>query len=789
MLMRNVRGGGRSVRRREDDWRRLQAENSKEHRRSAQATRKLKIGLGLALVGILMLCSHMFPELIFGGATTTTEESAASETMRPLVGIKPGDQGGRVSAGISLDHLGELRLRNPKHELCGTAALYFVESQTAFADLSRPLQSGAVIAQTSAASEQECCDTCAAQSCPAFRFQASTCTLMRVDASSEGSLRGDFSARDKSANTHGAYVEPERQNVESTGFDGDREHVDSVDSPTDITVDDSSDDVEGVSNDETIGEIFAGDETDNGEEEETEEEEGGEVEEEDTADEGEEGEAEEEEEEEEKEEEEGEEEGDETTSEESEPTETDSELENLFSSLGGGSAQADDDVEDLFKDLEDFDSGDFSFETSSEDDDRLGELIQEGVKRIKPEPLRPEEVEAARLAALRESLKEVPSDAADLEALSKKALRDILPPGDYNRLTARDPVYGKHKSVFLRYRSQREILAVAKELADHYKDVDLVEIGDTADKKKPQAIMSLRVGNGRRGKHVFVIGTLKGCEWTSSMGILHTAMAIKGRGETTKALLDAVQFHFVMIANPGGFDYSHLHTPSSARSWCKNRRVAVSGSHGVDLETNWGLDGVSWGFGKRLKEGAKLDSFQGPANFSEPETQSLRNYMAHYATGRGRVAVMHVKCCSGVITPPQVYRAIEKPIDINLIAGRLAIQMERTDGTKYSVTARESEFHSKNHGQLIDYTYNELEAELSLMVDVKASALSTRQDATKIAIDPFQTLLRELETASVFMAQKLLRLQLSGNPVNVPFSKRPVYPTPVVQGGKRKRKK
>jgi len=377
--------------------------------------------------------------------------------------------------------------------------------------------------------------------------------------------------------------------------------------------------------------------------------------------------------------------------------------------------------------------------------------------------------------------------------IGKSNLKDVIPLGDYQRLTARDQLYHSHKNIFLRYRTNKEMQSVAQEMGNYYKDVEYVAYGKSGDRKKTQLLKSIRVGNGRRGKHVFVVATLRGCEWTSSLGVLHTAMALKGRGETTKQLLSAVQFHFIALANPDGFDYSHHKSPANARSWCKNRRVAVSGTHGVDLEHNWGLDGVSWGFGKR--DGAKLDTFQGPANFSEPETMALRNYMSHYATGRGRVALLHVKCCTGSITPPQVYRDIPNPVNVMQVATLMGRYVEHTDGSRYSIQTRDAEFHAKNHGQMIDWAHNEAMIDHAYLFEVKGTGLATRADHAKISIEPFQTLLRELETATVFLALRLLQMPIEGPAVNEPFkfdssAASALAPPPVVHAtGKKKRRK
>lgn len=352
--------------------------------------------------------------------------------------------------------------------------------------------------------------------------------------------------------------------------------------------------------------------------------------------------------------------------------------------------------------------------------------------------------------------------------LGKTRIKQVIPSGDYNRLTARDPIFDKHKTTFLRYRTNREMQSVAQDLARFHKDVSFTNYGKSGDRKGPQPLKTLRVGNGRRGKHVFVVASLRGCEWTSSLATLHTAMVLKGRGASTRKLLDSVQFHFILLANPDGFDFSHHKTPASARAWCKNRRVAVPGYHGVDLERNWGLDGISWGFGKR--DGAKLDNFQGPSNFSEPETKYLRDYIKHYATGRGRVALMQLRCCAGTVTPPQIYnRNIDSQVNVAATAEQIAKHMETTDGSRYAVITRDTTFNSKNTGQLIDWAYNEGNIDHAYVIEVKGVGLATRADHAKISIEPFQTLLRELEMATAFVALKLLQLPILGDPVNTPY--------------------
>ena len=107
-------------------------------------------------------------------------------------------------------------------------------------------------------------------------------------------------------------------------------------------------------------------------------------------------------------------------------------------------------------------------------------------------------------------------------------------------------------------------------------------------------------------------------------------------------------FHFLPIMNPDGYTFSRKKSPAKARDWCKNRRNTGS-AHGVDLERNFGVQDVSWGFGKTGKAGAKRDDYQGASPLSEPETRAVADYVRHYTAGvKGRVAVLHVRCCKPV---------------------------------------------------------------------------------------------------------------------------------------------
>ena len=76
-----------------------------------------------------------------------------------------------------------------------------------------------------------------------------------------------------------------------------------------------------------------------------------------------------------------------------------------------------------------------------------------------------------------------------------------------------------------------------------------------------------------------------------------------------------VVLHVLPLLNPDGYDYSR--TSPQRRHWRKN----LNGL-GVDLNRNFGVENVSWGFGNPHNQHSEL--YQGPRPFSERESQALR---------------------------------------------------------------------------------------------------------------------------------------------------------------------
>lgn len=91
-----------------------------------------------------------------------------------------------------------------------------------------------------------------------------------------------------------------------------------------------------------------------------------------------------------------------------------------------------------------------------------------------------------------------------------------------------------------------------------------------------------------------------------------------------QALLKKIEIYVIPIVNPDGT--IHDIDGRSYKWWRKNRRRNHDGSYGVDLNRNYGF---GWGTGGSSSTPTS-DIYMGRAPFSEPETQSIRDFfVAH----------------------------------------------------------------------------------------------------------------------------------------------------------------
>lgn len=100
-----------------------------------------------------------------------------------------------------------------------------------------------------------------------------------------------------------------------------------------------------------------------------------------------------------------------------------------------------------------------------------------------------------------------------------------------------------------------------------------------------------------------------------------------------KDILDTINWVIVPLVNPDGYK----HTFTTSRMWRKTRRPVGSGCVGVDGNRNYAYE---WG-GQGSSPIACLDTYRGPAPFSEPETQAIERTLAEVADVTKFYASLH----------------------------------------------------------------------------------------------------------------------------------------------------
>ncbi|MFI4882210.1 MAG: M14 family metallopeptidase, partial [Phycisphaerales bacterium JB064] len=128
-------------------------------------------------------------------------------------------------------------------------------------------------------------------------------------------------------------------------------------------------------------------------------------------------------------------------------------------------------------------------------------------------------------------------------------------------------------------------------------------------------------GDGREGKPVFVINACQHArEWVSPAATTYMIeQLVSGYGSDARItrLLDEMEWVFLPMVNPDGFDY----TWTDERFWRKNKRIVGGLVRGVDLNRNWSFE---WG-GAGSSSSPGSNNYRGAEPFSEPELVVYRD--------------------------------------------------------------------------------------------------------------------------------------------------------------------
>ncbi|CAJ0564921.1 unnamed protein product, partial [Mesorhabditis spiculigera] len=213
-----------------------------------------------------------------------------------------------------------------------------------------------------------------------------------------------------------------------------------------------------------------------------------------------------------------------------------------------------------------------------------------------------------------------------------------------SELRLRDWREGKINFNLAQYHSFADVINYLNALAVTYPELVSVQpIGTTHEGRQ---IPLIKITNKRLPgpkKAVWVDGGIHAREWVSPSTVLyfiHTLITQYDKDPKIRQYVDSLDWYLVPLLNPDGYEYSRSSTNPEIRLWRKNRSPAkciqvASGPfqppqqqccQGVDLNRNF-----DWFFGQ---VGSSTDPcseiYQGAYAFSEPETRSVRDFLAQH---------------------------------------------------------------------------------------------------------------------------------------------------------------
>ncbi|ETN61641.1 hypothetical protein AND_006696 [Anopheles darlingi] len=221
---------------------------------------------------------------------------------------------------------------------------------------------------------------------------------------------------------------------------------------------------------------------------------------------------------------------------------------------------------------------------------------------------------------------------------------------------------------FNHYWNANEIDAYLDELATEFPTLaSTVNVGTSSEGRR---IRGLRVSKDNNNNRPLVIveGGLRGREWISPMSINYMMHEIVEHYYEFEAILDNVNFLFVPLVNPDGYEFSRS---SGNRLWLKSRSVNGNGCFGVDLNRNFGH---LWNTVGGSNDPCS-DSFVGTAAFSAPETAALRDLIQ--ANAANLALYLSIQSAAQMVLYPFSHSATTNPANVGQLRS-LANDVART---------------------------------------------------------------------------------------------------------------
>jgi len=123
-------------------------------------------------------------------------------------------------------------------------------------------------------------------------------------------------------------------------------------------------------------------------------------------------------------------------------------------------------------------------------------------------------------------------------------------------------------------------------------------------------------------------------------------------------LVDHRELYFVPVVNPDGYVYNEFTNPNGGGLWRKNRKPSAGGCFGVDLNRNYSFEFAH--DSSCASNDPCTNTYHGAAPFSEPETESVKNFLTLIQPNTG----FSIHSTAGVYLMPYGYNTSPPDFEI-----------------------------------------------------------------------------------------------------------------------------
>ncbi|ALM89710.1 MULTISPECIES: M14 family metallopeptidase [Alteromonas] len=228
------------------------------------------------------------------------------------------------------------------------------------------------------------------------------------------------------------------------------------------------------------------------------------------------------------------------------------------------------------------------------------------------------------------------------------------------------------------YTSYQETMAFLEQAQEKYPELIRVHSIGTTWEGRPimMATLSANIETADSKPALLFTGTIHAREWIGNelaIKFIDNVLTNIDHNPSIQQALSRNTLYMVPCLNPDGFEYSRTHFSF----WRKNRRDNGDGTFGVDLNRN---------FGVRFKRSADttVNTYSGPAAFSEPETAAIRDFVL---THKNITIALDYHSQGNVFFPAHKFNH-ESEIegtDLNVLCANMNREIHKVTGRQYGI--------------------------------------------------------------------------------------------------------